>query len=74
MVIANSVYQGTVFGPPLWNSFFADVAIPASSTGGDEGMFADDLNVFQQFDQRVPLDEIKATLVKCQKKCIAGAK
>ena len=47
MCIDNSVYQGTVLGPPLWNAFFADVAVPASSTGGEEGMFADDLNVFQ---------------------------
>ena len=66
MSIANSVYQGTVMGPPLWNSFFADVAVPARSTGGEEGMFADDLNVFQQFDQRTPLVEIKRVLVKCR--------
>ena len=31
--IANSVFQGTVLGPPLWNSFFSDVSIPAISTG-----------------------------------------
>ena len=43
MDLANSVFQGTVNGPPLWNAFFADVAIPAASTGGREAMFADDL-------------------------------
>ena len=26
MDLANTVFQGTVLGPPLWNSFFADVA------------------------------------------------
>ena len=66
MSICNSVYQGTVLGPPLWNSFFADVAVPARSTGGEEGMFADDLNVFQQFDQRTPLNEVKNVLEKCR--------
>ena len=66
MRIDNSVYQGTVLGPPLWNAFFADVAVPASSTGGEEGMFADDLNVFQQFDQRTPLEEVKSALAKCR--------
>ena len=28
-VLENNVFQGTVFGPPLWNVFFADVALPA---------------------------------------------
>ena len=49
MILENTVFQGTVLGPPLWNSFFADVSIPAKSTGGRESMFADDLNVFQEF-------------------------
>ena len=31
--IANSVFQGTVLGPPLWNTFFADVGTTASSNG-----------------------------------------
>ena len=44
----NDVDQGTMFGPCLWNSFFADVAVPANSTGEAEGMFADSLNLFQQ--------------------------
>ena len=47
--IANSVFQGTVLGPPLWNVFFADVAVPANSTGGRKSKFADDLNVFEEF-------------------------
>ena len=51
--IANQVFQGTVLGPPLWNSFFADIAIPASSSGGKPSIFADDLNVFQKFDRTV---------------------
>ena len=46
--IANSVFQGTVLGPPLWNTFFNDVAIPAASTGGEPATFADDLNVFSK--------------------------
>ena len=46
--IANTIFQGTVLGPPLWNTFFNDVAIPAASTGGEPATFADDLNVFQR--------------------------
>ena len=42
--IANTVFQGTVLGPLLWNVFFSDVQVPASSTGGQESVFADDLD------------------------------
>ena len=31
--ISNTVFQGTVLGPPLWNLFFANVAVAAKSTG-----------------------------------------
>ena len=44
--LTNQVFQGTVLGPTLWNSFFADVAIEAASGGGTPRKFADDLNVF----------------------------
>ena len=64
--IWNSVFQGTVLGPPLWNTFFADVSIPASSCGGDEAMFADDLNVFQKVPRHTPLEECMATMEKCK--------
>ena len=49
--IANTVFQGTVLGPPLWNVFFSDVTQPAASTGGSPSLFADDLSVFQKFDR-----------------------
>ena len=64
--IANSVYQGIVMGPSLWNSFFADVSVSAKSTGGKEAMFADDLNVFQEFDRLVPLPTVVSTLETCR--------
>ena len=64
--IANSVFQGTVLGPPLWNLFFADIVVPASSTGGDTSAFADDLSVFQEFDNRTSGDEVFSTLRKCR--------
>ena len=49
--IQNTVFQGTVLGPALWNLFFADVSIPAQSSGGSSFKFADDLSVFQAFDR-----------------------
>ena len=68
MEIANSVFQGTVLGPPLWNIFFADVGTSANSTGGAEHKFADDLNVFQEFDQHEPLENINSNLALCRKR------
>ena len=47
--IFNTVFQGTVLGPPLWNTFFADVVNPAEETGGQAAVFVDDLNIFQHF-------------------------
>ena len=64
--ICNNIYQGTVLGPPLWNFFFADIAVPDRFPVGEEGMFVDDLNVFQQFDQCTPLNEVKNVLEKCR--------
>ena len=43
------VYQSTVLGPVLWNTFFSDVAVPATRNGEQEIMFADDLNIFKFF-------------------------
>ena len=36
--IFNTVFQGTVLGPPLWNLFFADVVTAAESQGGDASL------------------------------------
>lgn len=52
--IRNNIFQGNVLGSPLWNTFFADVGTPASSTDGREAMFAADLNDFQELDRDLP--------------------
>ena len=64
--ISKSIFQGTVLGPPLWNVFFSDVAPSARSTGGREAMFADDLNVFQQFKKKTPVQECKDAMARCK--------
>jgi hypothetical protein len=64
--ISNTVFQGTVLGPPLWNLFFADVIAPAESTGGAGKMFADDLNVFQEFDLTQTNEEMTRTMQSCR--------
>ena len=66
--IANSVFPGTVLGPPLWNTFFSDVSAAASSTGGRGQMLADDLNVFQSFDTKESLEKCQSELERCRKR------
>ena len=68
LCLEDSVFQGTCLGPPLWNVFFADIAKPASSTGGREAMFADDLNMFQEFARLCELDDVMNTLSKCRQR------
>jgi len=67
IVLDDSVFQGTVLGPCLWNTFFADVSVPARSSGGKEAMFADDLNVFQLFDRLAPLEDCMSKLTECRR-------
>ena len=64
--IANTVFQGTVLGPPLWNVFFADVTQPAASLGAEPSLFADDLSVFQRFDRNDANEDIKRRMHVCR--------
>ena len=65
--LTNMVFQGTVLGPTLWNSFFSDIAFAASSGGGEGRLFADDLNVFKKFPLLVINAEVKANMASTQK-------
>ena len=62
--LANQVFQGTVLGPPLWNTFFGDVAIEAATGGGTPRKFADDLNVFQKFPMSTTNADIMVQMAK----------
>ena len=67
-VLEDTVFQGTVLGPPLWNSFLSDVCASASSTGGNEAVFADDLNVFKLFDLLTSLEDVTDNLSECRRR------
>ena len=47
--LTDSVFQGTVLGPPLWNGFFADSIRPLVKKGFASTAFADDLNAWKAF-------------------------
>ena len=48
-VLEDRVFQGTVWGPPLWNTSFADESDVTSAPDTYESKFADDLNHFREF-------------------------
>jgi hypothetical protein len=49
--LRNSVYQGTVLGPPLWNCYYEDSRLAVNAEGFAEIVFADDLNCFKSFER-----------------------
>ena len=42
--LCDSVFQGTVLGPPLWNTFYADARHSTDQLNFQETVFADDYN------------------------------
>ncbi len=62
----NQVYQGTVLGPPMWNTFFSDVIPVAAFDNFIEALFADDLNTFKLFSKDVSNEYVFASLRRCQ--------
>ncbi len=65
--LQNSVYQGTVLGPPLWNIHYADSTRAVEAEGFTEVIFADDLNCSKAFSATTPESEIRRQLQRCQK-------
>ena len=59
------IYQGTVWGPRLWNIFYEDARDALNKHEYNEIVFADDLNAFRAF----PLSEPHANLMATAKTC-----
>ncbi len=64
-VLANSVFQGTVLGSPLWNLFFEDASSAIDKGGFAQTTFADDLNCWRAFCIRneVPIADSHAHII-----------
>ena len=66
--LTNMVYQGTVLGPPLWNLFFADVALAVRYCNFLDTLFSDDLNCYKDLQPEVPNTAAVKELEKCQER------
>ena len=56
--LANTVFQGTVLGPPLWNLFYMDASFVVRLRGFTDVVFADDFNCFKSFSAGTAVDDI----------------
>eukprot|EP00969_Alexandrium_andersonii_P069457 3064248-Alexandrium_andersonii.AAC.1 len=61
------VYQGTTWGPALWNTFVADADVAIASAEFDHVKFADDLTPFKVLDREVTDAEAFAQMRHCQR-------
>ena len=63
--LVDSIFQGTVLGPKLWNVFFQDISV-APPPEYKESKFADDLNCFKGFPGSTENEDIRKDLQACQ--------
>jgi hypothetical protein len=68
MELVNQVFQGTVWGPSLWNLFFEDARCALEVLSFVVVVFADDLNSYKPFSRDVDNDSILAELRAAQSK------
>ena len=64
--LSNMVYQGTVLGPALWNTFFADIAQAFEEVLYESFFYADDLNSCKEYDRGADRATIREDLDKAQ--------
>ncbi len=67
MELTGMIYQGTVWGPWLWNIFYEDARVAINKALFQEIVYADDLNAFREFFLRTPNAVIFAATEACQK-------
>ena len=60
------VYQGTTWGPSLWNTFFACASSVIRSAGFWEVIYADDLNAYREYFSNVSNEVILRDLASVQ--------
>jgi len=65
-VLSNSVFQGTVFGPPLWNLFYGDSILAVRPLSFIEVIFADDFNCWKPFARGSDVGNILNECRECQ--------
>lgn len=63
--LRNMVFQGTVWGPSLWNVFFGDSTMAIRSCGFDVVVYADDCNAFKEYHKSISNAPILGDIREC---------
>lgn len=66
-VLSNMVFQGTVWGPPLWNIFYEDARRSINEFMFKEIVFVDDLNAYKVYTGDTGNKKIVDNVKSCQK-------
>jgi len=66
ILLEDMVFQGTVWGPMLWNIFYQDAASAIRSSSFVEIVFADDLNAFKMYDNQADEKTMRNDMNACQ--------
>ena len=66
MTLKNMVFQGTVWGPSLWNSYFGDCICAICGCGFQVVIYADDCNAFKAYARTASNDRILEDMRVCQ--------
>eukprot|EP00969_Alexandrium_andersonii_P357141 15448114-Alexandrium_andersonii.AAC.1 len=61
------VYQGTVFGSPLWDLYFRDASEAIAAASFREIVYADDLNAYRVLDAAVDDNNAFLMIGDCQR-------
>ena len=64
--LQNMIYQGTVWGPWLWNLFYEDAKTALHKHQYQETVFAHDLNAFRGFGFDIPNSALATEAKRCQ--------
>ena len=67
MTLVNMLFQGTVWGPVLWNIYYEDVWCPVRKADFDESVYADDLLCFRAFPRAYGDTHLWRCLRMCQR-------
>ena len=70
--IKDMIYQGTVLGPPLWNTFFEDASAAIREFSFEEIVYADDLNASREFIGSTPNETILQSVVSSKPNFTSG--
>lgn len=68
MTLENMVFQGTVWGPVLWNAFYKDALRAVREAGFTESVYADDLNAYKSYAVTTKNETLFAEGKGCQDK------